>query len=240
MSTTLIEREPQRTWPTGEPIPPLEPGDCLNAGEFLRRYNAMPDLKKAELINGIVYMPAAVRVDQHAEPDSFLQGILGYYAMVTRGVRSLTNGTVRLSPDDVVQPDAALRILAELGGQSRIDQEGYLRGAPELVIEVSASSVSIDSRQKRQSYRQAGVREYLVWRVREKAVDWWTRDADDEFQPITADADGLHRSRVFPGLWLDVAALLAEDGARLIEVLQLGLASPEHAAFVETLKPSSR
>jgi hypothetical protein len=81
------------------------------------------------------------------------------------------------------------------------------------------------------------VREYLVWRVREKAVDWWTRNVDDEFQPIAADAGGLHRSRVFPGLWLDVAALLAEDGLRLIEVLQLGLASPEHARFVETLKP---
>ena len=133
-----------------------------------------------------------------------------------------------------------LRILAELDGQSRIDQDGYLRGAPEIVVEVSASSVSIDSGHKRQSYRQAGVREYLVWRVRDKAVDWWSRDMDDEFQPITADADGLHRSRGFLGLWLDVAALLAEDGVRLLEVLQRGLASPEHAAFVETLKPSLR
>lgn len=61
MSTTWIEREPQTARPMGEPIPPLEPGDCLNAGEFLRRYNARPDLKKAELINGVVYMPAAVR-----------------------------------------------------------------------------------------------------------------------------------------------------------------------------------
>ena len=240
MSTTGIEREPQTTRTTDETIPPLEPGDCLNASEFLRRYAAMPELKKAELINGVVYMSAAVRVDQHAEPDSLVQTLLGCYAIGTRGVRSLTNGTVRLSPDDVVQPDAALRILAELGGQSHIGRDGCLRGAPELVAEVSASTVSIDARQKLQSYRQAGVREYLLWRVRDKAVDWWTRDEDDEFQLIVADADGLHRSRVFPGLWIDVAALVAEDGVRLIDVLQHGLASPEHVAFVETLKPLVR
>lgn len=239
MSTTWIEREPQIPRATDKMIPPLEPGDCLNATEFLRRYAAMPELKKAELINGVVYMSAAVRVDQHAEPDSFIQGLLFFYASSTRGVRSLTNGTVRLSPDDVVQPDAALRILAELGGQSRIGQDGYLRGAPELVAEVSASTVSIDARQKLQSYRQAGVREYLLWRVRDKAVDWWTRDEDDEFQLIVADADGLHRSRAFPGLWLDLSALLAEDGARLIDVIQHGLASPEHVAFIETLKPKA-
>jgi Uma2 family endonuclease len=211
----------------------------LNASEFLRRYAAMPELKKAELINGVVSMSAAVRVDQHAEPDSLIQTLLGCYAIGTRGVRSLTNGTVRLSPDDVVQPDAALRILAELGGQSRVGTDGYLRGAPELVAEVSASTVSIDARQKLQTYRQAGVREYLLWRVRDNAVDWWTRDADDEFERISAAADGLHRSRAFPGLWLDLNALVAEDGARLIDVIQLGLASSEHQAFVEPLKPQA-
>ncbi len=237
MSTTSISPEPLMTRSTDENVPPLEQGDCLNASEFLRRYDFTPDLKKAELINGVVYMSAAVRVDQHAEPDSFIQGLLFYYASKTRGVRSLTNGIVRLSPDNVVQPDAALRILSELGGQSRIGTDGYLRGAPEFVAEVSASTVSIDARQKLQLYRQAGVREYLLWRVRDNAVDWWTRDADDEFELISADADGLHRSRAFPGLCLDLNALVAEDGARLIDVIQLGLASPEHAAFVEALKP---
>ena len=240
MSTTWIEREPLRTRTTSDDVPSLEPGDCLNASEFLRRFAVTPELKKAELINGVVYMSAAVRVDQHAEPDSLLQTLLGCYAIGTRGVRSLTNGTVRLSPDDVVQPDAALRILAELGGQSRVGQDGYLRGAPELVAEVSASTVSIDARQKLQTYRQAGVREYLLWRVRDNAVDWWTRDEDDEFELIVADADGLHRSRAFPGLWIDVAALVAEDGARLIEVIQQGLASSEHATFIEALKPTAK
>ncbi len=240
MSTTWIEREPLLTRTTSDDVPPLEPGDCLNASEFLRRFAVTPELKKAELINGVVYMSAAVRVDQHAEPDSLLQTLLGCYAIGTRGVRSLTNGTVRLSPDDVVQPDAALRILAELGGQSRVGQDGYLRGAPELVAEVSASTVSIDARQKLQTYRQAGVREYLLWRVRDNAVDWWTRDEDDEFELIVADADCLHRSRAFPGLWIDVAALVAEDGARLIEVIQQGLASSEHATFIETLKPTAK
>ncbi len=239
MTTSFLEHEPLTTDLPTESMPQLEAGDCLNASEFLRRFEAMPELKKAELLNGVVYMPAAVRVDQHAEPDSFIQGIMFNYAVGTRGVRSLTNGTVRLSPDDVVQPDAALRILSELGGQSRIDADGYLRGAPELIAEVAASSVSIDARLKLKAYRQAGVREYLLWRVRDKAVDWWTRNADDEFQLIVAGPDGIHRSLAFPGLWLDTTALLTQDGARLMEILQHGLASPEHTAFVSSLTPTS-
>ena len=216
-------------------IPPLEMGDHLSASEFLRRYEAMPDVKKAELIDGIVYfMASPVRLQQHGEPDNLIQGWLCNYVIATRGVKAATNSTVRLGPDDVPQPDGLLRLLPECGGHSRLDAKGYLIGPPDLAAEIAASSVSMDVREKLASYRRAGVREYLVWRTEDEAVDWWTLE-EDEYRPLPADAAGVRKSRAFPGLWLSVPALLAEDGAALMAVLQQGLASPEHAAFVADL-----
>lgn len=215
-------------------VPPLENGAHLGAREFLRRYEAMPELKKAELINGIVYVASPVRLDQHGEPDNLIQGWLCNYSVATPGVKAATNATTRLGPDDVPQPDGLLRIVPECGGQARLDPKGYLLGAPELVAEVSASTASLDVRDKLTSYRRAGVREYVVWRTEDAAVDWWGLD-EDEYRPLTADADGVLRSRVFPGLWLDTAALLAGDGARFMGVLRAGLESQEHAAFVAAL-----
>jgi Uma2 family endonuclease len=151
----------------------LENGAHLSAAEFLRRYEATPEVKKAELINGIVYMGSPVRLDQHDEPDNLLQGWLCNYAIATPGVRAATNSTMRLGPDDVPQPDGLLRIVTEAGGQSRLDAKGYLQGAPELVAEVAASSASLDAREKLACYRRAGAREYLLWRTEDEAVDWW-------------------------------------------------------------------
>jgi Uma2 family endonuclease len=216
-------------------VPPLENGARLSAHEFLRRYTAMPELKKAELINGVVYMPSPVRLTQHAEPDNSIQGWLFTYATFTPGTRAGANATTRLGPDDVSQPDALLRILPECGGQARVDAAGYLRGAPELVVEVAASSASIDARDKLQSYRRSGVSEYLLWRVEDAKVDWWALE-DDEYRPLASDAEGLLRSRVFPGLWLDVGALLSCDGARLLQALQAGLADSAHSEFVQGLQ----
>lgn len=222
--------------PSNAEIPPLENGDQLTATEFLRRFEAMPDLKKAELIQGQVYiMPSPVRVDQHSDPDNLVQGWLFTYAAHTPGTKGTTNGTTKLSPDDVPQPDASLRLMPECGGQSRIDADGYLRGAPELVVEVAASSASIDARKKRDTYRLAGVREYVVWRTRDSAIDWWVLE-EDEYRPLQPGADSILRSRVFPGLWLDGAALMAQDAARLLAVSQQGVASEEHAAFVAKLR----
>ena len=215
-------------------VPPLENGAHLSAREFLRRYETMPELKKAELINGIVYMASPVRLDQHGEPDNLIQTWLGNYSLATPGVKAATNATTRLGPDDVPQPDGLLRIVPECGGQARLDPKGYLLGAPELVAEVSASTASLDVRDKLTSYRRAGVREYVVWRTEDAAVDWWVLD-EDEYRPLAADADGVLRSRVFPGLWLDTTALLAGDGARFMAVLRAGLESQEHAAFVADL-----
>jgi len=215
--------------------PPLENGDRLTAHEFLRRYETMPQVKKAELIEGIVYMGSPVRLTQHAGPDSIIQTWLGNYSIATPGTRSATNATSRLDVDNVPQPDGLLRILPECGGQSSVDDDGYLNGAPELAVEVCASSASIDSRDKFAVYRRAGVLEYLVWRTEELRFDWFVL-ADEEYQSNQPDAAGIIRSRAFPGLWLDVTALLAMNAPRVMEVLQAGLASPEHAAFIAKLK----
>ncbi len=216
--------------PNSAEIPPLENGDQLTATEFLRRFEAMPDLKKAELIQGQVYMSSPVRFDQHADPDGIVQGWLFTYAAHTPGVKNATNGTTKLSPDDVPQPDASLRLAPECGGQSHIDADGYLRGAPELVVEIAASSASIDVRKKRETYRLAGVREYVVWRTRDAAIDWWVLE-EDEYRPLQPGPDGIFRSRVFPGLWLDGTALMEQDASRLLAVCQQGVASEEHAGF---------
>ena len=216
-------------------LPLLQNGDHLSAREFLRRYEAMPEVKKAELIDGIVYMGSPVRIDQHGEPDAFMQGWLCNYSVATPGVKHATNSTTRLGPDDVPQPDGLLRITAEYGGQARVDAKGYLDGAPELVVEVAASSVSLDVREKLASYRRAVVREYIVWRTEDEAVDWWALE-EDEFRPLPAEADGTLRSRVFPGLWLEVRALLAGDGPRVMAKLQEGRQSGEHAAFIAEMQ----
>ncbi len=199
----------------------------------------MPELKKAELISGIVYMASPVRLDQHGEPDNLIQTWLGTYSLATPGVKAATNATARLGPDDVPQPDGLLRLLPECGGQARLDPRGYLVGAPELVAEVSASTASLDVRDKLTAYRRAGVREYLVWRTEDGALDWWELE-EDEYRPIPPGADGVLRSRQFPGLWLDSGALLAGNGAQVMATLQEGLQSAEHASFVATIEGRAR
>lgn len=217
----------------------LENGDHLTASEFLRRYEGMPEVKKAELVGGIVYMASPIRVDQHGEPDGLVQTWLGNYSIATLGVKHAANATVRLGADDVLQPDAFLRIVPECGGIARIDAKGYLIGPPELAVEVAASSVSIDTREKLNSYRRAGVREYLVWRTHEKALDWWYLEQDD-YVLMPPDSNGTIKSRAFSGLWLDPKSLLDQNGSAVMARLQEGLKSPEHKAFVESLQPKMK
>lgn len=219
-----------------QPVPePLENGLHLGATEFLRRYEAMPDVKKAELIDGIVYMGSPVRFDKHSEPDNMIQGWLWVYKIETPGVSAGVGPTLRLGSDDVLQPDALLCVNQECGGRSRLDLKGYVEGSPELVVEIAASSASIDARQKHDSYRRAGVREYLLWRTVERALDWWVLE-EERYQLLIPDAQGIVRSRVFPGLWLDATALLAGDSRRVLAKLQEGLRSQEHSAFVSSLE----
>jgi Uma2 family endonuclease len=213
----------------------LENGYHLSAFEFLRRYEACPEIIKAELVNGIVYMASPVRFDLHGMPDSLVQTWLGHYCLATAGVRSAANSTVRLSSDDVVQPDGLLLIPPESGGSARPDDKGYLLGPPELIVEIAASTVSLDAREKFASYRRAGVREYLLWRTADAEIDWWVLE-QDEYRPLSPTPKGVLCSKIFPGLWLDTAALLAGDGKRVITILDEGLSTPEHADFVAKLQ----
>jgi len=224
---TDVESEEQRETPW------LENGSRLNATEFMRRYEAMPKDFKAELIDGTVFIVMSLS-SEHGDSDNLLQTVIGTYAIATSGVKASTNSTTILGRDDVPQPDGSLRVLNEFGGRTK-RRGRYLDGPPELVFEIAASSQSIDVGKKRTSYQRAGVAEYLVWRTEDEALDWWMLE-EDEYRPLPINAEGVIRSRVFPGLWLAVPALVQQDGAHVLKVLHEGLASPEHAAFVEVLR----
>ena len=215
-------------------IPELQNGDHLSREEFERRYHAMPEVKKAELIEGVVYMPSPVRQKEHSGPHYSFIGWLCYYTSFTAGVNGGDNGTVRLDLDNEPQPDGFLFIDPKCGGQARIDDEGYIAGSPDLVGEISASSASYDLHTKRTVYRRNQVREYIVWRVLDEAIDWFVLRGS-QYDKLVPDSAGIIRSEVFPGLWLDVPALLQGDMAKVIAVVQQGLATKEHAAFLERL-----
>ena len=159
--------------PTTEKIMPLEPGDRLSRAEFERRYDAMPNLKKAELIEGVVYMPSPVRLHKHGSPHFDVIAWLGAYRAATPKVIGGDNASVRLDLDNMPQPDALLLIDPSCGGQATIDEDDYVESAPELVAEVASSSVSFDLHTKFEVYRRNGVREYLVWRVLDEKLDWF-------------------------------------------------------------------
>jgi Uma2 family endonuclease len=215
-------------------IPPLESGDQLTRNEFERRYEAMHGLKKAELIDGVVYLPSPRRWNEHAVPHQALGMWLSVYWAHTPGVQAGNSGTLRLDLENVPQPDIALIVLPSHGGQVEIDVDRYIAGAPELVAEISASTASLDLNAKFRLYLRNRVREYLVWRVLADTIDWFIQRRR-RFERLKPDADGLYRSKAFPGLWLDPAALIRLDLLRTLQVLQQGIASPEHAAFVARL-----
>ncbi len=213
-------------------LPPLENGDKLTRAEFERRYNAMPRLKKAELIEEIVYMASPLRAKSHGKPHAQILGWLITYEAATPGVEVLDNATVRLDTHNEPQPDALLRI--ETGGQSTISEDDYVEGSPELIVEIAASSASIDLNQKHNIYRRNQVREYLVWRTYDGAFDWFCWQ-NGQYLPLNVDTDGIIRSTAFPGLWLAKERLLAGDLAQVLASLQQGLATPEHQTFVKQL-----
>jgi Uma2 family endonuclease len=160
---------------------------------------------------------------------------LGNYRMFTPGVKVADNSTVRLDLDNEPQPDALMMLEAAYGGQARIDKDGYVEGGPELAAEVAASSVSIDLHDKLRAYQRNGVREYIVWRVQEEVIDWFLL-RKGRYVPLKPAGDGICQSKVFPGLWLDPAALVRSDLAHMLQVAQEGIASPEHAKFVAKLQ----
>lgn len=233
----ITEREIAIPTPPSARVIPLQNGDRLTRDEFERRYSAMPDVKKAELIEGVVYMPSPVNHEYHGGPHFDVIGWLGLYRIATPGVWGGDNSSLRLDLDNEPQPDAFLMIAGGSPGGAQVASDGYVEGAPELVVEVAASSASYDLHDKLRAYRRNGVPEYVVWRTYDGAIDWFVLRGS-EYERLAPGEDGILRSLVLPGLWLDPAALIAGDMARVAEVAQAGLASAEHAQFLEALRSS--
>lgn len=231
MATVSEHRRPPRG-PT--PLPPLENGDRLNQKTFHARYEAMPEGCRAELIGGIVYLRSRIRMT-HGRVHALVTRWLGEYEEAEAGIEALTSVTNILGPESEPEPDACLRILPESGGQTWEDKDLYLNGAPELLAEVAWAMESIDLHNKKLDYEKAGVREYVVVALRMNRVFWFVRRRG-KFKELPAGSDGILRSQVFPGLWLDPSALIRGDRKRLLAVLRAGLASPEHASFVAKLR----
>ena len=218
-------------------LPPFENGDRLTRQEFERRYQAMPKVKKAELIEGVVYMASPLRFT-HAKPHGDLMGWLWTYKIATPQVEMGIEPTVRLDIENAPQPDGVLLIKRESGGNCRLSEDGYIEGAPELVIEVAASSVAIDLGDKKRAYRRNGVQEYLVWQVFEQKIDWFSLQ-DGDYISLVPNQQDVICSQVFPGLWLDGGAMLQGNMQQVLNVLQVGINSTEHQAFVQKLTPGA-
>lgn len=194
----------------------LEPGDRLDRAEFHRRYELRPDLHRAELVEGVVYVPSPMRFSTHDDQASLCVHLLRHYAMHHPGVRAGANASIMLDGLNEVQADGFL--FYEAGGRLRVRDDGYLEGAPELVVEVAASTVSRDLHDKLRAYERNGVREYIVWRVVDGAVDWFDL-VDGAYVLRGPGADGIIESKAFPGFRLAIPALLAGHEAEAIAAL---------------------
>lgn len=238
MSVHLLEQQAQ-DHPAATngyvPLPPLESGDRLARVEFERRYHLYPEIKKAELIEGEVYVASPVYVKKHGNPHFDLVGWLAVYRAATPGAVGSDNATVRLDLENEPQPDILLRLEPELGGKSSITEDDYLEGAPEFVVEIAASSVSYDMNKKKRMYACNGVREYLVAQAYEQRVDWFVLRPEG-YEVLPPDEKGVVRSEVFPGLWLATDAVWQGDLRKMLAVLQEGLTSAEHADFTKFLE----
>ncbi len=221
-------RQPRR-----QVLPPLVAGQQLDQPTFHERYEAMPPETRAELVGGVVYMPSPMRGD-HGGTTQLAGGWLVYYRSRTPGPRGADNVTVKLDLHGEPQPDNILWIPDELGGQTSVDADGYLTGAPELVIEAARSSRLYDLTEKKADYERAGVLEYVVIELDPDRIHWFVRRGK-RFVALKPGPDGTYRSKAFPGLWLDADAFFADDPNRLFQVLDRGTASPVHAAFVTKL-----
>ncbi len=238
MTANLATWKPSNGRLATSTVPRLENGDRLTVAEFLYRYVAMPQVTKAELIEGVVHVASPVSLD-HGEPDGIMITWLGYYRMHTPGTQMLPNTTTILDlGENCPQPDACLRIMPEYGGQSRTSDERYIAGAPEWVGEISATTASFDLHDKFRAYQRNGVQEYVVWRVADRSIDWFVLRGT-VYRKIRPRG-GVFRSKAFPGLWLDAAAMLEGDLATVFKVLQEGLASEAHRRFVAKLAKRKR
>jgi Uma2 family endonuclease len=226
--------------PLGEVVrlPLLYTGLRLNRDEFYRRVEEWERSGKSargiERLEGIVYMPTPLPVDSHGEPLAKIVAWLGYYMAHTQGAQASCCSTAKLDKNNDPECDAILRIRPGFGGQSETDESGYLAGAPEFSVEIAGTSSQRDLETKFEIYRRNGVLEYLVWETIAEEFHWFVLD-DGDYRRLLPDEEGLLRSRVFPGLWLDINALLDGDLAKVLQVVQQGLTTDEHQQFVAQL-----
>ncbi|MFN3927807.1 MAG: Uma2 family endonuclease [Pseudanabaenaceae cyanobacterium] len=216
-----------------KPFLVLENGDRLTRDEFERRYGQCSHIKKAELINGVVFVASPVRV-QHAQPHGQIMTWLGNYAVACTFVMLCDNVTVRLDGQNEVQPDALLRLDQSVGGRSQITPDNYIEGPPELIVEIASSSASYDLHDKKEVYCRCGVKEYLVWVVGENSFYWYQLVNQTYVQQLPCE-EGILRSREFAGLWLNLPALLKGVMQPVMFTLQTRLGSPEYQKFIDAL-----
>jgi Uma2 family endonuclease len=214
-------------------IPALENGDHLDQPTFHERYLAMPPKFRAELVEGVVFVPSPLKMN-HGEHHALAVTWLTTYRIATPGTRSSDNPTVILGPESEPQPDAVLLIERTYGGRAEIDEDDYIDGSPELILEVASSSEAYDMHEKLRDYERAGVLEYVVLLLREGSVRWFVLE-NEKYREWPISDDGLFRSRGFPGLWLDAEALLEVNGQRVLDALHRGLQDSSHALFVAEL-----
>jgi Uma2 family endonuclease len=210
----------------------LVEGQRLDQPTFHALYEAMPPGTRAELIDGVVFMPSPVG-DAHGRAQVPTIVWLSYYAEKTSGLELLDNATMILGWKSEPQPDALLRVLSERGGRTHIEG-GYVSGAPELVAEIAKATRYVDLGPKLDEYERAGVLEYVVRAIDPDELYWFSQENGTLVQRAPG-SDGLHRSIAFPGLWLDPVALLNGDTRRIRAVVDLGCATSEHAEFVARL-----
>ena len=192
----------------------LENGDRLNRIEFERRYTAS-NIKKAELIEGLVHVASPLRFTPHAEPHARILTWLGTYQSMVAKLAVGIEPTVRLDEDNEPQPDA---VLFRIGGNAQIDDDGYIMGAPELVVEIAASTVSYDLHAKKRVYERNGVKEYIVWRTLDREIDWFILE-NGKYVKLDPDNAGIIHSREFEGLRLKIKAILNGDMGAVLHCL---------------------
>ncbi len=207
-------------------------GERMDRAEFMRRWEEIPEIKKAELIEGVVFVASPVG-SEHGRREIRIGWWLTQYADATPGCECGTNVTWYMEKS-APQPDAFLRVRPDCGGQSG-DERLYHTGAPELAVEVCETSTEVDFGPKLRLYRRAGVREYITIEIFPRRIVWRTLE-QSSYVTLPPDPDGVIRSRVFPGLWLDVAGFWEDNAVKLMATLERGLATPEHTAFKERLQ----
>jgi Uma2 family endonuclease len=210
-------------------------GQRLDQPTFHELYLQTPEKFRAELIDGVVYVMSSPVNPKHGRPVVSLGWFLYSYRLTTPGTIVQGDSTTKLGPRSEVQPDCALLIDPRFGGQTGEDLKGYTIGCPELVVEISLSTLQIDLNAKKQVYEEAGAKEYLVYDEPHRKFHWFAL-RDGKFEPLVMDDDGLYRSEAFPGLWFNSIAFLLDDGETVLATLRRGLESPDHAAFAARLR----